>query len=46
MGGKVLRDFRNNYKGLMDKTKGGNLGRKVRMAGEGEVVGVNADNCT
>ena len=38
--GKV---FRNNYKGHMDKTKGGgrNQGREVRMAGVGGgVVGV------
>ena len=25
MGGKGGRDFRNNYKGLMDKTKGGGI---------------------
>ena len=42
-GGRV---FRNNYKGHMDKSKGGCIqGREVGMAGDGGVVGVNADNC-
>ena len=36
MGGKEGRVFRNNYKGHMDKTKGGwNQGREVGMAGVG-----------
>ena len=36
MGGKWRRDFRNNYKGHMDKTEGGwNQGREVGMAGGG-----------
>ena len=44
-GGRV---FRNNYKGHMDKTKGGwNQGREVGMAGVGvEWWGENAENCT
>ena len=47
MGVKGGRVFRNNYKGHMDKTKvGWKEGREVGMAGVGEVVGVNADNCT
>ena len=36
MAGKMGRVFRNNYKGLMDKTKRGwNQGRKGGMAGVG-----------
>ena len=39
MGGKGW-DFRNNYKGQMDITKGGwNQGREVGMAGVGGAVG-------
>ena len=34
MGGKMGRDFRNSYKGRMDKTNGGwNQGRDMGMAG-------------
>ena len=44
MGGKEERVFRDNYKGHMDKTKGGwNQGREVGLAGVG--WGENADNC-
>ena len=47
MGRKGGRVFRNNYKGHMDKIKGGwNQGRKVEMAGVGGVLEENADNCT
>ena len=48
MGGKGRRVFRNNYKGHMDKTKGGwDHGIEVRMAGVGrEWWEENADNCT
>ena len=45
MGGSV---FRNNYKGHMDKTKGG-VGSGEgggNGCGEGELWGENADNCT
>ena len=40
MGDKGGRVFRNNYKGHMDKTKGG-----VGMAGVGGSEGGNGDNC-
>ena len=32
MGGRERRVFRNNYKGHMDKTKGGGIGREEGMA--------------
>ena len=36
----MIRVFRNNYKGHMDKTKGGwNQGREVGMAGVGGAEG-------
>ena len=35
MGGKRGRVFRNNYKGHMDKTKGGGIRRKMGMTGVG-----------
>ena len=46
-GGKGGSVFRNNYKGLMDKTKEEwEQGTEVGMAGVGgEWWGVNADNC-
>ena len=35
-GGKMVKGFRNNYKGHMDKTNGGwKQGREVGMAGVG-----------
>ena len=48
MAGKGGRVFRNNYKGRMDKTKGGwNQGREVWMAGVGgELLGGYGDNST
>ena len=48
MGGKWGGVFRNNCKGLRDKTKARwNHGKEVRMAGVGvEWWDVNADNCT
>ena len=42
--GKGRMVFRNNYKGHMDKTKGGGS-RRGRWGGGG-VVRVNADKCT
>ena len=40
MEGKGGRVFRNNYKGHMDKIKGGgDQGREVGMAGVGGIVG-------
>ena len=40
MGGKGVRDFRNNYKGHRDKTKvAGDQGREVGMAGMGRSGG-------
>ena len=47
MGEEKGRVFRNNYKGHVDKTKGGwKQRRAVEMTGVGGVVEVNADNCT
>ena len=47
MGERERRVFRNNYKGHMDKTKGGGIGREEGMAGvEGEWLWGKADNCT
>ena len=49
MGGKGGRVFRNNYKGLMDKTKvKWNQGKQVEMprVGAGEWWGENSDNYT
>ena len=44
-GGKGVKGFRNNYKGHMDKTKGGWIqGREVGMAALGRCSGGNADN--
>ena len=44
MGGRI---FRNNYKGHMDKTKGGGRSKGGRWVwlGWGGGVGENADNC-
>ena len=41
------RVFKNNYKGHMDKTKGGMEAREGDGFGwgRGELWGVNADNC-
>ena len=47
MRGERGRVFRNMYKGHMDETKeGSDQGWEVRMAGVGEVVGRDGDNCT
>ena len=41
------RIFRNNYKGHMDKTKGGGVrGGRWQSLGLGESSGENADNCS
>ena len=47
MGGKQGKDFRNNYKGHMDKTKRQwNQWQEVGIAGVGAWSGKNGDNCT
>ena len=47
MGGNRGRVFRNNYKGHMDKSKGGwDQGKEVVTAWVGGSGGGNEDNCT
>ena len=47
MGGKRGRVFRNNYRGHVDKTKGGEESKEGGEEGwdGGEGWGENADNC-